>query len=593
MSTIIVGSVQLTPLASVDTSNSNDGHSIFTLLLPSTISDTGNIIQYEYWIYNTTQIPSTQNGFLPVETSSSQTGISNQVTISIPSANNSYNDGSEVKVRAYVGSKDINSEPVIQVSDWSNTCPIHNSPPQPGALLAFLIRGTIGTDKLYVQIPENSAYIDGEISFVVSYSFIDAAGDNKWVVSPLMTGWDKVAKNNYYLLPEIDLDANVESSSHVYVAVNAVYKYDFSLKTYYSVSEISVTGQSSEASYQPPALNTIVPNDHYYVYDDNSQVVQLSWTPPPSSLVPNFKVEKYQINFGINGVPTETLEIADDVSQYAYDVSQYVTNVSDEFSFTLTAVFSGTTTTTSPAQTLNSFLFSEAVTSANISWVNLGIAKADGTPQYDILTTFSPPISFGTPGGNGDINYIINIIDDNSVVKATQTVAHDPAVTKNTVYFPNVDTSPTGIVEIYVITKDTNFQDDGITNLDRAGPAVNVAYESSELGTMTNFSTLGDSVSFEWISNNPFDRIGTLFFNDGDIKFVKFETNPQNYTDYEVLLKSPPQELDNLIYEFTFKPEFFINNNIPENVEAHMCVSNSTGIENFEFTVPLRPVVVP
>lgn len=587
MSTDISGTVLLTPHTSVDISNSSAGFAVFTLLLQSDIIDYGNIIQYEYWISKQNNIPSTQNGFIPVENFTSSAGVVNQINISIPTTNNEFNDGSQVKVRAYVGSTD-NSVPVIQVTEWSNLCPIHNPPSKPGRMEAYLIRGTTGDDKLYVQIPDDVSYELDVISFVVSYSFTDISGFDKWVVSPLITTWEPYPIDNELLLPEIDLQARVKEDSQLYVAVNAIYQYEFDSKTYYSVSEISETVQSADGEYAAPVLSGINPGIHYNVYANNTQSVNLSWLAPSGSLVPNFIVERYELDFFKNEQLVRSSTIEGDVRNIEYDLLSYINNTSsDTFTFRLKAIFDNQATE-GLEQSFNSFVFSEAVTSQDVSWVNESSVALDGTQLYDALVTFSPPSSFGT-SGNEPIKYVINVLDASGAVADTSTITHDPATTKYTEYFSNVATTATGNVEIYVKTTDTNVQDDGTTYLERAGPSVIIAYESSNLGAMTEPRIVNNDVIIEWSTNTPFDRYGTLFYNDTNnnsaLTAVKFQTFEADYSDYEVVHIAPSYG-SNLIYKFTFKEAFFFNNSIPAGVEVQMCISNSTGIENEKFTVP-------
>lgn len=592
MSTAILGTVLLTPHTSVDISNAGSGLAIFTLLLPSDIIDYGNIIQYEYWVYNQDKIPSTRNGFIPVETSSTTTGIANQITLSIPTTNNEFNDGSEVKVRAYVGSTE-NSVPVIQVTEWSNSCPIHSPPHKPDRMQAYIIRGDEDTadDKLYVQIPDNVSYVENVISFVVSYSFTDISSVDRWGVSPLITKWDPYPIENELLLPEINLQARVHSNSQVYVAVNAIYQYEFDSKTYYSVSEISETVQSLEGDYEAPELSDINPKDHYNVYANNNQSVNLSWLAPVGSLVPNFVVEGYELEFSKNGQLEITLPINGDLRNIVYDLTPYINNTTiDTFTFRLKAIFDNNTTT-GLEQSFNSFVFSDKVNTPNVAWVNEASDSDEVTKLYDALVSFSPPDSFGT-SGNGQIKYVINLLDDSDAVADTKTITHTPNTTKYTAFFSSVTTTATGKVEIYVITTDTNdqLQQDGTTAYsERAGQSEIIPYESSNLGAMTDPQTLNNEVILEWITNTPFDRFGTLFFNDtnnnSDLTAVKFQTVDEDFIEYEVEHLSSPYG-SNLIYKFTFRPSFFLNNNIPSGTAVQMCISNATGIENDSFNVP-------
>ena len=124
---VISGSVVLTPIATVDTSTSDSGVTMYSLVFENTMLTNANIIQFEYWVaFAASPLTPVIHGFLPLENAVTTQGISNQITIAIPSVNNVFDPvGSlQAKVRVYFGQTASNGQ--IVVSNWSNTCPVHN-----------------------------------------------------------------------------------------------------------------------------------------------------------------------------------------------------------------------------------------------------------------------------------------------------------------------------------------------------------------------------------------------------------------------------------------------------------------------------------
>lgn len=573
--TTISGTVSLTPLGSVDTSSSTSGHSMFTLLLPDTTA-IGNVIQYEYSVTKTDPLSPTQSGFLPLENSISQSGIQNQIIISVPSANNSYDDDSFVKVRAYIGNTDTVT-PVIQVTNWSNTCPLSNPPVKPTGVEAYLLRGdpVQNVDRLYVQTIQNASYVNGEISFVVSYSYKNDSGTNTWVVSPLISNW--TTHNGNILLPEIVLDADVSYNSIgadavVYTAINAVYNYTFDNNTYYSVSEISTTVESEIADYYPPTLNDIVPSSDYSVYADNAQTVTLQWSAPTSSDVPKFVVDSYTIIITKDGVFQDSLtNLPESVYTKDVDISQFVDpETSNSFGFKISATFADGTIKTSEEKYLNSYIYSSDVQNLIVAWAN----NAGDNTQTDILLTFDKPSSLGSFDANvGMPKIFIEVLDDIGAIKNTrEIIVTDPDQTTYTQYLADINTTNVGKVRVYVETPDTNSANY------LAGPESEVTYVTSELAVITHPAQGVVNV----VSNDLLGRYASIHWHASGLNSFRVETTPAIYSGYEVTQNTQAGK-DELFYTFVFEPQFIASIGVSPGKEMYFTVGNGSGVSEGSF----------
>lgn len=583
MSTIIPGVVTLTPIAAVDTSTASSGVSMFTLSFPSDVIGAGNIIQFEYWVSNSgTPLPAVLNGFIPLEDAVTTQGISNQCTIAIPSSNNVFNPTNplEVKVRVYVG-QTITNAPEIKVSNWSNDCPLHNAPPQPGTPAAFLIRGEFPptyyyTDVMYVQIPDNTSYVQGEIDFIISYSYKDEAGDYQWVVSTPLSNWQRYtftnSSQNTIVLPEISLPADVDHASPVYVAVNAVYNYTFNSNNYYSVSEISVTIQATEGGFSPPVLSPIVIPDDYLVYSNPSnQQILLEWTPPTSSVIPFFTVASYTIELKVGGVVVDTVsDIQSNILNYTYDISSTYVNASTTtlLQFNVKAIFSSGKQEISNDQTVNTFKYATAPQNLVVNWANQGTNST-----VDLELQFNNPSSngFGTV-----INFVAQILSNEGAVRYSKNITYVAGSSPYLVYFNDVTSTVTGSVNVYMVNADTNRDSSGV--YEPRNGAVSIAnYILSELPFFTNIQKTDSSLSFDVISS-------TGLVNQNIFTFPRTASNPLDVMYFTSLSGTHQQytvtqstlETDDFKWSFVFEIAFFGSNIFPGNMIC--AISNQYGI---------------
>lgn len=591
-STTIPGSVTLTPIGAVDTSSASSGVSMFTLNFDSTIITAGNIIQFEYWINAVSAPqPALANGFIPLEDAVTTQGISNQCTIAIPSQNNVYNPTSaqEVMVRVYVGSP---TSAEILVSEWSNTCPLHNPPAQTGTPVAYIVRGEEPPtyyygDELYVQIPDNTSYTVGEIEFVVSYSYKDQSGAYQWVVSQPQNWTRHTFSNlsvNRIVVNPIQLPSDVFHGSPIYVAVNAVFNYSWSIppaspSIYYSVSEISDTVKATDGEIQPPTLETIDIPDNYLVYSTpSSQEVVLNWLPPASSSIPNFSVASYEVVVSVGSSVIDTISgILPSTLTYTYSIPEGLYNAStvSQLSFVVVAYFTNGANLPSDPQTVNTFRYATAVQNLIVDWANSG----SNTGEIDLALTFNNPVDNGL---GAVVNFVVNVVND-AVVVATKNVSYVAGAMPYVVYFDNISATLTGSVQVYMVNTDTNAQTVGGTYAELAGASASANYVADDLPILVSHTNDGSVISANWVTHTLADRVGTIETWNPDteeIESQQYLTIPGTYppTGYpEVIVTRQVNPVTNdFEYNIQIFASFFSH---PSRMgSAGMNMANSSGI---------------
>lgn len=581
---ITLSAPTLTPIASVDTSSASNGVCMFSLYFDPVDLSNNNVIQFEYRIYDPlAPLPPNDTGFLPLENAVSSQGIMNQYSISIPSNSNDYNPASvlEVALRVYFGSS---TSAAINVTEWSNACPLHNAPPQPTNPVAYIVPGEVGTyyydDMLYVQIADDQAYIHDDIKFIVSFSYKDQTNTYKWYVSDLLDWTRHTFSNTSYnaiLIDPVQLtgDTDLYTGTTMYVAVNAVYSYTYNSKTYHTVSEISDTVEATVASIGAPTLDPIVIPTDYAIYNSvsPSQTITLNWAPPSSSLIPVFTVASYTITVVYGGTTTYTVEnLAADTLTYDYVVeSAYLppdTLTSTELSFTVTAVFGSGALETSNAETVNTFEPASEPRDLIVNWASI---EDDG--DVDFSVSFKNPITvgYGTPD-----HFVLSVYDASGSVVATQ---NEPYVANNlltyTMFLNSITTTTTGSVRVHLVTTDTNETTATGLYADIDGANATANYVASSVPIILNVNKTVSNLTFDVISQVALARVARFDIWDSgvsEIVTLPFFTNTGDYY-YDVIISNTLN--NNYLYRFDFQAGYF-NGSIPNYITINC--ANSTGI---------------
>lgn len=578
---VISGSVVLTPIAAVDTSTASSGVTMYSLVFASSMLNNANIIQFEYWVANSSSpLVAVNHGFLPLESAVTTQGISNQITLAIPSGNNDFDPAGDLqaKVRVYFGQTVASgaSVPEIVVSNWSNDCPIHNPPPQPEQVRAFIVAGEVGPsyiydDQLYVQIYDNPAYDSVGISFIVSYNYMDASGNNQWNVTAPITSWTEHTFDdpsfNAILLAPITLPT--DAMSNISVTVNAVYSYAFSSNQYFSVSEVSNSVIAVPPTITDPTLNTITKSD-YSVYENgnSSQEISISWIPPQTSVLPNFSVASYDIV--VNNVVVANVNSS--VTQYTYTVdSMYLLPTASSTTalvFKVVAIGETGSRFESNTSSINTFLYATEPRSLAVAWANSG--NSSGGDGVDIALDFINPLSvgYGTP-----TNFTIQVRNNVGVVVYTATEAYNAATTVYPVFLNNVPSTAGGSVTVWLNTTDTNSSDN------EEGATSTVGYTVSDAPFITDVFYNGAIATFVVVSNTLLVEMNLFTYQataGSQLVFVPFTSVVGNHGNYTVSMTV----LSTGDYRYVF--EFDLGSYPANPAVASMSVANSVAISSVD-----------
>jgi hypothetical protein len=502
--TVIAGTTRLTPIASVDTSSAN-GVSMFTLLLDSAVISAGNLFQFEYYISTDNGLQAVEGGnnFIALEDAVTTAGISNQITIAVPSLSNE-NDPTTplfVKIRAYVASE---TGAGINVSTWSNQVPVYNPPPQPGNPIAFMVLSGLSNELLYVNIPNNDLYDLETVKFIISYCYTGLSGTNQWVVSEPLMG--TLQPNNIITFNALAYES--ELTSDVYVAVNAVFSYTYETESYYTVSQISATVQASEIIPEPAVLAPIVIPTDYLVYSTREQQVVLNWTAPINASVPGYEVASYEVVATANGVLVDTIPVASGLLNYTYNIPVEYTNAGESsaaFSFVINTLNLTGDRTTSNSESVNTFTYATAPVELDVVWANEGT-----TPDMvDMLVTFYNPSNIGQ---GQPVGIELKVFDDSGVdVYTHPSITYVDSINPYPVFLTNIPSTPTGSVVVYMVNTDTNAQTDDGEILNLPGASATQTYEISSLPFIYDVvRTTADGLEFKVSSNTALVEINQL-----------------------------------------------------------------------------------
>jgi hypothetical protein len=571
---VITGNVTLTPIAAVDISTTPSGVNMFSLLFPAEALDNGNVIQYEYWLYATSDTAKKHvaGGFIALEDTVSNSGIINQANIAIPSTSNAYDPELSVQIRVFVGST---IESSIQVTEWSNGCPVYNPPEKPVISSAFIYRGEYSTylyaDVLYVILNTNASYDLNKIKFIVSYYYVNESGDNTWIVSAPLAGQEQ---GLHTIITPIVLADDVSTSEILYVAINAVYQYAYETLLYYTVSEISATEEASNEVYLPPTLDPIAHAD-YLVYSSPSvQTINLSWRAPDSVLF--LPYESYTLNVSVGGIIIDTVpDISRDDTTYQYSIlPQYYAadSASVTLTFTLTAIYSNGTGEVSNDESINTFTYASAPTAVVVAWA---VPVEGDATKADILFSFKNPSSNGQ--GTAPVFYYTIYNTAGTVLYPGGPISYVSGVHTYEEYVNNINVSgDEGYVVVHMKTTDTNpnpsgFRQDG----EYSSPAYYTITTVPFIQTIS-YDAETTTLSFEVISS-------VLLSGSGSIIYRTDISSGLSSLTY-VTLAGDRSTLTNGVYKYNFSINIGSITTDPP-IEIGITAANTAGIGFASFLI--------
>ena len=575
----------LTPIASVDTSSTDSGVSMFTLFLDASFGTAGNLFQFEDYIYSPSDelVPVT-NSFIALEDAVSPNGIYNQYNIAVPSLSNIYTPVGDllVKIRGYIA-----TDTDISVSPWSNTVPVHNPPQGPQDPVAFMVYSSASDELLYVQIKNNTTYDLDVVKFIVSYSFMGLDMMNQWIVSEPLDG--TVSNDATHItLPPISFES---FDQNVYVAVNAVFSYEYLGDNYYTVSQISPTVKATAITPEPAILNPILIPQDYLVYSTPSeQKVELSWIAPTSGNVPGYEIVSYQLFVSANGTILQTITglptVAPLTYVYTIPAEYYAAGTpSSTFSFLIQTINANDDVSYSNSEAVNTFTYADKPRNVIVAWAN------GATNSVDMLVTFKNPSNVGQ-GTVQDIQ--LEVIGSDGITTSTRTITYVAGV--NYTYSEqlyDLATTQTGSVKVYMQTKDTNITTGTTSYAIQDGAADTSNYVVSELPVITNVVYDDDGLTFKVFSETPLVNINELISYAEESPYLfatSFFSNAEQspYSDGQTPVGSYTVTLDTTndnLYTFTFSQQWLINAGINSNLI--IVVSNNFGISHEAVPYPV------
>jgi hypothetical protein len=521
----------LSYIGSVDTSSVSTGTVMFSVDFDPAIA----VLMFEYKyqpasVVNPTPEDLTYSGFIYPESAQPVQGSNHVYYLPIPAINSA--DEYNIAVRVY----DAND---LGVTNWSNDLEVHVPPPRP--LIAnngtAYDRGAYpGTTTLWVNLDPSYNVAGNE--YIVSYYYVpEGTSTTHWVVTDLLEPSGNVL--------EVNMDgivSNVAGLDYVYVAVNAVSTFVYAGTTYYSVSEISNTEDASQATVNPPSLDSI----EYLVYVNRTQNMILNWTAPYASFIPSFGVASYDIYVSVNlGYPSLLATVTGTVTTYNVNVSSY--GVHDSLTFYLTATLtSGTVTPASDEETENIFYYAQAPATLYYNWA---VYEEDSSQNIvDVSFTFTDSPNTGSGAIEQYVWQITQLVGYVPTIVATGDVdyagpGHQYNVIASFIY--NSDPAYTYTIEVFLQTTNTNPPGETLNG----AAAISSSIVPSNVPFIYDVVNGLNTLSFKVSSNVILNPSAAIFY----VNAISGEISALAYSTTSVI----PVEIDgNYVYSFSATASF-------------------------------------
>ena len=479
----------------------NIGSTMYNIFFDPSITTNGNVLMFEYKLQPsnvTTPNPDDITlGFIDTENSNQSIGISNQWQICVPAQNNSYDPSipMNVCVRVYYG---LSNAEGINVTSWSNILNVHNPPRQPNVTIALYDTPTYGSNNdLYVVMSNDSSINYSQVKFIVTYYYQNVDNtDTVWAISdPLQA--TEINYNNQLcqLLTLNDFGAvSTAPGTKVYVSVYAVYPFAYEGSNYFSVSQISETYAAENSSlFVSPTMTGI----NYLIYSNPpSQIMVVNWDAPAVSII--YTVDHYILEYSTD--TTNWAIINDDINTTTYDVDVSGFACDTNISYRVSAVStSGAVSPPSNMLSKNMFRYAEAP-SVTVYWA---IVNAGYTPTMDVNLSFSQ----ASAGCGSPIHYAVNVLDASGVQLCDEKIVeYNDETSTYYVKFDNITYSSTGTVTCYLVTQDTNSDED------LSGATGSAGYVASSVPIYVNVdrASLPHMLSFDIVSSDPLAPIAGI-----------------------------------------------------------------------------------
>ena len=479
----------------------NIGSTMYNIFFDPSITTNGNVLMFEYKLQPsnvTTPNPDDITlGFIDTENSNQSIGISNQWQICVPAQNNSYDPSTpmNVCVRVYYG---LSNAEGINVTSWSNILNVHNPPRQPNVTIALYDTPTYGSNNdLYVVMSNDSSINYSQVKFIVTYYYQNVDNtDTVWAISdPLQA--TEINYNNQLcqLLTLNDFGAvSTAPGTKVYVSVYAVYPFAYEGSNYFSVSQISETYAAENSSlFVSPTMTEI----NYLIYSNpRSQTMVVNWDAPAASII--YTVDHYILEYSTDTTNWAIIDDNINTTSYNVNVSGFACNTN--ISYRVSAVStSGAVSPPSNMLSKNMFRYAEAP-SVTVYWA---IVNAGYTPTMDVNLSFSQ----ASAGCGSPIHYAVNVLDaSGEQLCDAKIVEYNDETSTYYVKFDNITYSSTGTVTCYLVTQDTNSDED------LSGATGSAGYVASSVPIYVNVdrASLPHMLSFDIVSSDPLAPIAGI-----------------------------------------------------------------------------------
>jgi hypothetical protein len=595
MAEIVLTSPVLSYVGAVDISSENQGKTLYNISFHGTLNTLANVLMFEYKLQDIgTNANNVNVEFGYVEHSNFHSGIVNQWQISIPSKNSEYNPSVEktVQVRVYAGVVDSSS---VVVTEWSNALAVHNPPKKPiffddtQPTAMYDIGYGENPDDLYVFLKPDSEIDYDVVKFLVAYYYTDKdSGNTMWDVSDQISAEDITIGVVYQakMLRVPDFGKVSVTLQVVYVSVYAVYEFsDASEHSFYSVSEVTTIKEAQDASYfEAPILSETAIT--YHMYDEEpAQEMSISWSAPLNTYLPIYNISRYVLEVSTDNGENWT-GIDDNITNTYYN--NYSTNYpcGTTLSFRVKAIDENDNTSSySAVRTMNIFEYALAPQ-------NLTVTQTSAGEGISMRVQFDETSDRGCGDGN---RYI---------VKVNGSIVEEPEFNiNNTSYdfmLSGLDVSNSGIVEVYLLTNNTNTTQGPSTlagasitapyiaytltldNIlyevydDRSSQLMNLSWNSITDGdwSVTNYtvekSTNGETFETETTTSSPSYNYNAASNDDNDSLIFKIVANMSITYNSEVYTYS--------ITSNTQAINVFKYASAPRNLEVINTVTNGTNL---------------
>jgi hypothetical protein len=523
----------LSYVAAIDVLSSAYGSTMYNIFFDSDIVTNGNLLMFEYKLQSSTDtdpVPGNITlGFINIE-NSSQIGISNQWRISVPASNDDYISEDQVQVRIYYG---VLNSIDITVTEWSNLLDVHNPPATPDVPFALYNTPSLSNlDDLFIVLTPNTEIDYSVVKFIVAYYYQDLSNNTVWEVSDLIEATNTTYDGDSAKLLEIIDFGSVsqQQDSSVYVAVYAVYPFQYNSSNYYSVSGISNTFSARPTDqFDAPDIDTI----NYQVYDTDTrdQNMIITWDAPLVDIMPIYRVQSYTLEYTTtdpSAGPVWTV-ISAGLTNLSYMLD--VSNIST-FPIVGTTVYyrvkaidvNGTISPYSDTKSKNIYYYSTAPTELTISEISV-----NSNNSIDMTVNFQNPTNIGS--GDPSTAYFTVIINGQ-----TQNPINYNSTSDYNISYTNLNINSSGTVQVYLNTQNTNPDPDGLlpgasvsteyvaSVLELSAPVYNI-YNSAKSQSMslvwTDVTVTGWAVYYEVqlrLNNNNYINVGDT--NDSNFSYT-------------------------------------------------------------------------